>query len=236
LVEAGRLREALAEADATISELTGSGSFLLFLASAEAAVAQALLETGSPDEARGFADRALAGLPHDSPLACHVAAYLTPVLVAAGRNEELATLLAQIDGVRMAAAQDSSQWLPAVVRGALTLGDATLAERLCEGFEQGSPSHDVALRTARAQILEARGELRSAADTFAAVEGGWESLGAGLERAYAALGHGRCLAALGDPAAGPALHDARHLFAEIGAAVRVADCDALLADVTRLEA
>jgi tetratricopeptide (TPR) repeat protein len=234
LVEVGRLREALAEADAVIAAITNSGSFLLFLPYVEAAVARALFETGSPEEALAFADRALAGLPVDSQMAWQVAAHIARVLVAAGRGEDVAALLARIDHGRHAAGGDGVLWLPSIVRSALDLGDVALADDLCEGIEPRSPTHDAALATARAQILEARGELRPAVDVFTAVDAKWEALGANFDRAHAALGRGRCLARLGDPTAKPALNEARRQFAEMGAEVRVAECDALLAEVMRL--
>jgi class 3 adenylate cyclase/tetratricopeptide (TPR) repeat protein len=234
LVELGRLHEALAEADSAVDAITTSGSFLLLLPYAEAAVGRALLETGSKEEALAHVDRAIAGLPAGSSLDWQAAAHIAPVLAAVGRRADLVGLLARIDDGRLAAAEEGLHWLPSIVRSALEVGDIALAEHLCEGLEPRFPTHDAALATARAQILEARGELRPAVGAYEAVEAQWEAFGMELDRAHAALGRGRCLAALGDPAAEPALHEARRQFAQLGAVVRVAGCDALLAEVVRL--
>jgi tetratricopeptide (TPR) repeat protein len=234
LVEIGRLREALAEADSALDAIKTSGSFLLLLPYTEAAVGRALLETASPDEALAFADRAVSGLPAGPTMDWQAAAHIAPVLVAAGRRDDVAALLARIDGGRLAAAEEGLLWLPSIVRSALDLGDLALAEHLCDGLEPRYPTPRAALATARAQILEARGELWPAVDAYGAVDAQWAALGMDFDRAHALLGRGRCLASLGDPAAAAALLEARRRFAEMGATARVADCDALLADATRL--
>jgi hypothetical protein len=54
------------------------------------------------------------------------------------------------------------------------------------------------------------------------------------ERAYALLGHGRCLVRLGDPTADRPLRDARELFGDMGAAPAAAECDALIAETASL--
>ena len=48
------------------------------------------------------------------------------------------------------------------------------------------------------------------------------------ERAYALLGQGRCLAALGKPEAEEPLREARELFASMGFAPALAETEALL--------
>ena len=48
------------------------------------------------------------------------------------------------------------------------------------------------------------------------------------ERAYALLGQGRCLAALGEPEAEEPLREARELFASMGFTPAVAEVDGLL--------
>jgi hypothetical protein len=50
------------------------------------------------------------------------------------------------------------------------------------------------------------------------------------ERAYALLGRGRCLAALGDPEAGAPLREARKLFASMGYKPALAETEALLGE------
>jgi hypothetical protein len=104
---------------------------------------------------------------------------------------------------------------------------------MCEGLEPALAEHEAALAVARAEIAEARGDIRDAAEGFRAATTRWESLGAGLEHAYAVLGEGRCLAALADPAAETTLLEARRRFGEMGAKPRVEECDALLARASR---
>jgi hypothetical protein len=124
--------------------------------------------------------------------------------------------------------------MPAIVRTATGLGELELAEQLVQAPDQSFPVPCAALDASRSEILEARGEFREAAASFAAVAHEWERLGSKLERCYALLGQGRCLAALGDPGAAAILQQARRLSMEIEAHGRVAVCDALLAEVTRL--
>jgi hypothetical protein len=50
------------------------------------------------------------------------------------------------------------------------------------------------------------------------------------ERAYALLGRGRCLHALGDAGAADPLREARALFASLGYRRALAEADALLGD------
>ncbi len=56
----------------------------------------------------------------------------------------------------------------------------------------------------------------------------WEQFGHVPERAYALLGQGRCLKALGDPAANRPLTEARELFASMGYKPALAETEALL--------
>ena len=236
LVEVGRFAEAIGEADDVFAALEASGSYSVMLGDGEAAVARALYETGSSDDASVLADRALARLPAEvsSPATeCQVAANVGPVLLASGRRAEARALLERAERARLAAATEGLLWLPSVVRWALSF-DVGLAEELCDGIADRVPTHGAALEAARAQILEARRELRPAADAYAAAEKRLALLGCALDRGYCVLGEGRCLAALGDPAAEPALLKARELFAAMGAVARLADCDALLAEATRL--
>jgi len=53
-------------------------------------------------------------------------------------------------------------------------------------------------------------------------------------QAHSLLGQGRCLARLEDPAADEPLSRALALFTDMGATARVADCDSLIAQASRL--
>ena len=55
-----------------------------------------------------------------------------------------------------------------------------------------------------------------------------------IEQVHALLGQGRCLTAVGDPGADPALRQARALFDQMGARRRVDECDTLIARASKL--
>jgi hypothetical protein len=152
--------------------------------------------------------------------------------IALGRDDDARALLDHLAGEEMLS--EGTDRLPALVRGALALGDAALAGRLCGSIRPLWPLPQARLAAARAALAEAGGDLDLAASAYADSAGRWRTLGARLEQGYALLGHGRCLAALGSPAAEAVLLGARTLFADIGAHARVEDCDAVLARVTRL--
>ena len=120
--------------------------------------------------------------------------------------------------------------LPALVRCALAAGDADLAARLAEGVESITPLHAHALLAASAQLAEARGAHADAADLYAEVAEEWRTFGDVPERAYALLGRGRCLHALGVAGAADRLREARALFASLGYSRALAEADPLLGD------
>ena len=62
----------------------------------------------------------------------------------------------------------------------------------------------------------------------------WEVFGGVLEQAYALLGQGRSLVALGAPGADQPLRQARALSEEMGARPRVDECDTLIARASKL--
>ena len=81
----------------------------------------------------------------------------------------------------------------------------------------------------RAVLVEAGGELERAADLYAEVTDGWRDFGNVPERAYALLGQGRSLLALGGPgAAGPALREAQEIFTRLRARPLLEETNALL--------
>ncbi len=88
--------------------------------------------------------------------------------------------------------------------------------------------------TVRAILLEAAGDHEEAAAEYSDAVARWAGFGNRLEQAYALLGLGRSRLAYGDPAGRQSLVEARAQFAAMGATVRVAECDELLATVVRL--
>ncbi len=234
LVKAGRLADVLSEADSALAGVVSTGNVFI-LHPAQAAVALAHVEVGEAAQARGLAETALTGARGMANPGVFVAASSVAlwVRIVDGEFEGARALLAEI-AAGYGDVGDALGRLPLNVRSAVRLGAVEVAERMCEGLEPALPEHEAALVAAQAEIAEARGDLRRAAEVFRAAASRWELLGAGLEHAYAVLGEGRCLAALGDASTEATLRDARQLFAAMGSRPRVEDCDALLAQAARL--
>ena len=114
------------------------------------------------------------------------------------------------------------------MRTALAIGDPELARRLIETVEPTTPLADNALCACRAQLGEAEGDLGAAVDTYSEAAERWRHFGNVPERAYALLGEGRCLSALGKPEAEEPLRNARDLFASMGYRPALAETEALL--------
>jgi class 3 adenylate cyclase/tetratricopeptide (TPR) repeat protein len=118
--------------------------------------------------------------------------------------------------------------LGAMLRTALTAGDTELAKRLADALEPRYPLAEHALSAARAQLAEHAGGHADAANLYAEAATRWQRFGNVPERAYALLGEGRCLIALGRPGAERPLRDARTLFDSMGYKPSVSETDTLL--------
>ena len=125
--------------------------------------------------------------------------------------------------------------LPELVRTALAVSGQQLAARLVDGVQPTTPGREHALCAARAQLAEAAGEHAEAADLYAEAAARWQTFGHVPERAYALLGHGRCLRALGRPEARESLHEAQALFAAMGYAPALTETGALLGECVELD-
>jgi hypothetical protein len=231
---AGRLDDAVRTADQVLSAL-GEGADALSQCQALAFKALALLEQGhldaetterTLDEVRrmGNVEYLVDGI---------AAAVNTRIAVgdSSGALELLQELLEQ-DGLG-----DSVEFaflLPGLVRTALAAANSELAAELVSRVEPNVPIRQHSLATCGALIAEARGEYAEAARLFADAAERWEAFGAVLEQAYALLGQGRSLVALGDPAADGTLRETRALFAKMGARPRVEECDRLIGGVSAL--
>jgi hypothetical protein len=121
--------------------------------------------------------------------------------------------------------------LAAIVRTALAAGDPELAKRLADGLELRYPLDGHALCATRAQLAEHAGNHAEAVTLYAEAATRWQEFGHVPERAYALLGQGRCLRALGRPEAEEPLREARDLFGEMGYKPALAETEALLAQV-----
>ncbi len=125
--------------------------------------------------------------------------------------------------------------LPALVRTALTTNNPKLAHQLTTGVQPHTPCHQHALTTATASLAEANGDHQTAADGYAEAAQRWQVFGVLTEQAYAHLGHGRCLHALGRHAdATQPLLQARDIFQKLQAAPALAETDLLLRQSTAL--
>jgi hypothetical protein len=120
--------------------------------------------------------------------------------------------------------------LPAMVRTAISAGEVALGKRLADGLEPLYPLHEHASCAARAQLAEAAGQHVEAAALYGEAAMRWQSFGSVPERAYALLGEGRCLVALGQPAAERPLDDARQLFQSMRYKPALAETEALLTE------
>ena len=122
-----------------------------------------------------------------------------------------------------------------MVRTALAIGDASIAERLVGGLQPRTPYAKHALVAATAALADTRGDLQAAALTYVDAAGRWERFGVVPEQAFALLGEGRCLVGLGRPAeAVPVLRRAREIFDSLEAAPSLTATDALLQEATAL--
>jgi class 3 adenylate cyclase/tetratricopeptide (TPR) repeat protein len=151
------------------------------------------------------------------------------LLLALGRSEQASALLAELElvpGIR----EDPyfAALLPELVRMALSLEEPGRAARLVTGDEPRTPLMEHALCACRALLSESAGEYADAAASYAEAAERWREFGEVPERAYALLGQGRCLRAIGDLGAEKPLREARELFASMGFAPALADVDAVL--------
>ena len=110
----------------------------------------------------------------------------------------------------------------------LTLGDPALAARLVAGVEPHTPLQQHALAACRAALAEDAGDDATAAAAYADAVTRWREFGDIPELAFALLGQGRCLIALGTPEADGPLREARELFTAMGYAPALSDTGALL--------
>jgi hypothetical protein len=144
-------------------------------------------------------------------------------------------LLTELDGIP--GVRDSANYaafLPAMVRTAVAVHDPELAQRL-GSVEPVSPYHEQALTAANAALAEAHGDHETAATGYEDAAARWQAFGVVPEHAYALLGQGRCLLALGRTSeATAALTQARQISHSLKAAPAVEEIDTLLQQSTAL--
>ena len=223
LIESGRLEEASEAAVALLPSVEQSGDrvterFLLDV------YARALVEQGKA--ALEPALRSLA-IARETESRIAILAGEAAALVAAGDHDTVRELvdrrIARNPGIA------STSGISALARAAVATGDRALVARLAGGAGRAIPRVEHSAVVVHALQAELAGDHSAAASLFADAAARWERFTSVLEQAYALLGQGRCLAALGDPAADRPLLEARRLFSQMGARPRVAECDRLLA-------
>jgi hypothetical protein len=232
LAEAGRLDETIRVASALITEVAASDAFYEFEATAYRAFA--LNEQGHGTDSEELLVAALSGgFGEDTYIAG--AAVLAAIRGGAGDSEGVRVVLGQMlarDG--LGDSTELAQRLPTLVRAALRNEGLELAGDLVALVEPNVPLRRLALLSSRALLAEAQGNFADAGALFGEAVTAWERVGAALEQAYALLGQGRCLVAVGDDGADRPLREGRALFDGMGARPRVDECDTLIARASKL--
>ncbi len=224
LAELGETEEPLAEAGLLADRLEAAGDIAYL--GPRALQVRLLAEHGAPESAP-YLDSLLAASRDLRPGPVSVLAAAAQLLLAQQRPEQARAVVREVDQL-VADQDDLASELPCLVRVALALGDPEIAQRLVARAEPMNPSSDHAIASSQAQLAEARGDIAGAAERYADASVRWEAFGNVPERAYALLGHGRCLLALGDAGAEVPLTEARELFKSMGYKPALAETDTLL--------
>jgi class 3 adenylate cyclase/tetratricopeptide (TPR) repeat protein len=231
LAELGQTNEAIKRADVLMAALEGTGSAQdpCEVLASELAVRLAQGRGRTADEVESLITTTrTVGQVDVNVLGLSVAA--AALLAEAPR--EACRLLAELE--RLPGVRGSSYYarhLPGMIRTAVLAGDAALAKELADGIEPRYPVEEHALCAARAQLSEGDGDTTRAAALYAEAADRWREFGNVAERAYALLGRGRCLVALGDAAAEQALQEARELFTSMGYEPALAETERLLGTI-----
>ena len=229
LIERGLSEQAGLEADLLAEQAEASGHFPTLNAARSVQLrllahrGEAALATAAADELAARAREA--GISGEITAAFPAAAQLQ---LAAGRPEDARSILHEFEQLGATDDLAYAQFLPEIVRGALALSALELARRLTDAVGPHTPLLERALISCRAQFGEYGGKPAEAATDYAEAAARWQEFGNVPERAYALLGQGRCLAALGKPEAEQPLRDARDLFASMGYKPALAETEALL--------
>jgi tetratricopeptide (TPR) repeat protein len=230
MAELGQTQEALDEAGPLAARIQATGDIAItYLRGLQL---QLHAERGTPDEVPDPDELVTAarevGLPSVIAPAFVAAAQL---LLAQGQPERARTLVRELDDLKATGGADvfTSQ-LPALLRVVFALDDPPLAERLSTGIDPVTPLLEHVLATIRAQLAEAAHQPADAAPLYEGAAECWREFGSVPEHAYALLGQGRCLTAVGDPEGKAPLREARELFASMGYRPALAETEALLGE------
>ena len=232
LLDLGRWDEAVAAADALITwEREHGGQYMAEMA--HQVKASVLLWRGELDAARVLAG---AFLPRardidDLQLLVPALAVAAAVAQAAGDHTTARGLVQEVQ--RVVGDRGGGRWylgqhVAGLVRVCLALGQRATAEALAAQANDGIARNRHGLLTVRAALAEADRALDQAALGYDEVARRWADYGHRLESAWALLGAGRCLLALGRPEGRRRLEDARAILADLDAAPLLAEADAAL--------
>ena len=228
LAELGQTEQVLAEVGPLADRLEAAGDIDHILM--RALQLRLLAESGTPEQAP--APDTLGNSARDTALPAFIATAFgaaAQLLSAQRRPEHARALLRELDEFPALHADiDYASLLPSLLRVALALDDPALAQRLATGIASVTPIHERALASAQAQLAEAAHQHADAAQLYVQAAERWQQFGNVPERAYALLGQGRCLTALGEPAADAPLREARELFNSMGYKPARAESEALL--------
>jgi class 3 adenylate cyclase/tetratricopeptide (TPR) repeat protein len=151
------------------------------------------------------------------------------IMLARGQSTQAKRLLRELEQTGGARADPYyAAFLPQLVRCALALRDPELAARLTEGVEPRTPLQQHALAASGAALAEARAHHGEAAAAYDAAATAWRVFGDVPECAYALLGQGRCLVALGGAGGDGPLREAGARFTAMGYVPARMETEALL--------
>jgi class 3 adenylate cyclase len=206
------------------------------LLSARSAIMTVLTRRGDYREATPLANGAVpqAREVGQSQTLAYVLPAVAELRLGTGDASEAVALLTELNGTQnLRGDLYYIEALPAAVRTALGARDFLLAARLVDGVEPTYPLQEHVLSTTRALLAESRRAHAEAALLFADAGIRWKRFEVPWEEGQALLGEGRCLLALGRrEAASPRLHDARGIFARLGARPALTETDGLIERAT----
>jgi len=237
LLDLGELDEALAGATGYTQRLQGDDD-VVDLVSARVVQARIMTLRGQADvvaDTLDWLESRVRGLLHLQWVVPGLGASAL-ARAALGQSDAATALLTEIEAYPNA--RNDAVYtihLPTMVRTALATGNPELAERLAADVEPRWPYAEHALVAANAALAEADGDHQAAATGYADAARRWQAFGVIPEQAFAHLGHGRCLLALGRPAdATQPLLRAREIFQKLQAAPALTETDLLLQQATAL--
>jgi class 3 adenylate cyclase len=230
LAELGQAAQALAEAEPIAERLQAAGD--IYFTEPRSVQLRLLAERGAHEQAPSV-DELVARARESGELQTYadVFAAVARLLLAQGKPGQAQALLAELEQVAGSRADPYyAAVLPDLIRSTLAVEDRELGTRLLDGVQPVTPLFEHALSACRAQLAESAGDRTQAADLYADTAERWSEFGNVPERAYALLGQGRCLAALGKPDAAAPLREARELFASMGYRPALAETQWLLGE------